>query len=93
MLEHQKEKMERHISLMGSERTGVLWKSEKVGQKYLNRLFIARKNSVTVDLSFFDVKLWEKNMAKPTFTFQLGTQVSEYAISVSNSFLCALKAC
>ena len=57
MLEHQKEKMERHISLMGSERTGVLWKSEKVGQKYLNRLFIARKNSVTVDLSFFGEKL------------------------------------
>ena len=32
-------------------------------------------------------------MAKQTFTFQLGTQVSEYARSVSNSFLCASKAC
>ena len=52
-----KKKMERHISLMESERTGILWKSEKVGQKNLNRLFIARKNSVTVDLSFFGEKL------------------------------------
>ena len=33
MLEHKKEKMERHISLMESERTGILWKSEKVGEK------------------------------------------------------------
>ena len=32
-------------------------------------------------------------MAKQAFTFQLGTQVSEYARSVLNSFLCALKAC
>ena len=31
-------------------------------------------------------------MAKQTFTFQLGTQVSEYARSVSHTFLCALKA-
>ena len=58
MLEHKKEKMERHISLMESERTGILWRSEKVGQKNLNRLFIARKNSVTVDLSFFEKKKW-----------------------------------
>ena len=27
MLEHKKEKMERHISLMESERTGILWNS------------------------------------------------------------------
>ena len=53
MLKHKKEKMERHISLMESERRAILWKSEKVGQKNLNRLVIARKNSVTVDLSFF----------------------------------------
>ena len=66
MLEHKKEKMERHISLMESERTGILWKSEKVGQKNLNRLFIARQNSVTVDLSFFGEKLLEKKMAKQT---------------------------
>ena len=33
MLEHKKQQMERHISLMESERTGILWKSEKVGQK------------------------------------------------------------
>ena len=57
MLEHKKEKMERHISLVESERTEILWKAEKVGQKYLNQLFIARKNSVTVDLSFFSEKL------------------------------------
>ena len=57
MLEHKKEKMEHHISLMESERTGILWKSEKVGQTNLNRLLIARKNSVTVDLSFFGGKL------------------------------------
>ena len=57
MLEHKKEKKERHISLTESERTGILWKSEKVGQTNLNRLFIARKNSVTVDLSFFGEKL------------------------------------
>ena len=53
----QKEKMERHISLVETERTEILWKAEKVGKKYLNRLFIARKNSVTVDLSFFSEKL------------------------------------
>ncbi|CAH3014790.1 unnamed protein product, partial [Porites evermanni] len=29
VLEHKKEKNERHISLMESERTGILWKSEK----------------------------------------------------------------
>ena len=57
MLEHKKEKMERHISLVETERTEILWKGEKVGKKYLNRLFIARKNSVTVDLSFFSEKL------------------------------------
>jgi len=89
MLEHKKEKMERHISLMESERTGILWKSEKVGQKNLNRLFIARQNSVTVDLSLFGEKLLEKKK----WPNKLGTQVSEYARSVSNSFLCALKAC
>ena len=59
MLEHKKERMERHISLMESERTGILWKSEKVGQTNLNRLFIARKNSVTVDL-VSSVKSFEK---------------------------------
>ena len=32
---HKKEKMERHISLMESERTGILWQSAKVGQKML----------------------------------------------------------
>ena len=63
MLEHKKEKMERHISLMESERTGILWKSEKVGQTNLNRLFMARKNSVTVDLvssvkNFENKKKW-----------------------------------
>ena len=57
MLEHKKEKMECHISLVESERTEILWKAEKVGKKYLNRLFIAKKNSVTVDLSFFSEKL------------------------------------
>ena len=56
VLEHKKEKIERHISLVESERTGILWKSEKVGAKNLNRLFIARKKSVTVDLSFFGEK-------------------------------------
>ena len=30
---HKKEKLERHISLMESERTGILWQSAKVGQK------------------------------------------------------------
>ena len=35
MLAHKKEKMERHISLMESERTGILWQSAKVGQKTL----------------------------------------------------------
>ena len=59
MLEHKKERMERHISLMESERTGILWKSEKVGQTNLNRLFMARKNSVTVDL-VSSVKSFEK---------------------------------
>lgn len=32
---HKKEKLERHISLMESERTGILWQSAKVGQKML----------------------------------------------------------
>ena len=92
MLEHKKERMERHISLMKSERTGILWKSEKVGQTNLNRLFMARKNSVTVDLVSSVKSFEKKKMAKQTFTFQLGTQVSEYARSVSHTFLCALKA-
>ena len=32
---HKKEKLERHISLMESERTVILWQSAKVGQKML----------------------------------------------------------
>ena len=32
---HKKEKMERHISLMEGERTGILWQLAKVGQKGL----------------------------------------------------------
>ena len=32
---HKKEKLERHISLMESERTGILWQSAKVDQKML----------------------------------------------------------
>ena len=78
---------------MESERTGI---QRRWVKKNLSRLFIASKNSVTVDLSFFGEKLWEKKMAKQTLTFQLGTprpNVSEYARSVSNSFLCDLEAC
>ena len=36
---HKKEKMERHMSLMESERTGILWQSAKVGQKTLLTFF------------------------------------------------------
>ena len=43
MLEHKKEKMERHISLMESERTGILWKSEKVGEKNLKSITHSQK--------------------------------------------------
>ena len=36
---HKKEKLERHISLMESERTGILWQSAKVGKKMLLLVF------------------------------------------------------
>ena len=36
---HKKEKMEGHISLMESERTGILWQSAKVGKKTLSIFF------------------------------------------------------
>ena len=38
---HKKEKLERHISLMESERTGILWQSVKVGQKCYLLLFFS----------------------------------------------------
>ena len=60
MLEHKNEKMERHISLMESERTRILWQSDRVGKKNLMQSFIAKKDSDTVELSYFGEKVCEK---------------------------------
>ena len=69
MLEHKKEKMERNISLMESERTGILWKSEKVGEKNLKSIIHSQKKLSYCWLKFLRSKALRKKMAKQTFTF------------------------
>ena len=96
VLEHKKEKNRTPHIFNGKWKNWNSVEVRKGGSKKFKSIIHSQKNSVTVDLSFFGEKLWENKMAKQTLTFQLGTQrpnVSEYARSVSNSFLCALEAC
>ena len=53
---HKKEKMERHISLMESERTGILWQSAKVGQKTFFKFFALSLYTLTIHRWIFPGK-------------------------------------